>query len=89
MVAVLITGFFCGESCQVLCTEQVTGNPGFSHCVADTGSLCPSSLFLVISIHLTLGGVKPKQVLHVIPKKAGETGHSPCSPFPGEGNASW
>lgn len=34
----------------------------------------------------SLGGVKPKQVLHEVPQNAGEAGHSPHSSIPGKVN---
>lgn len=53
--------------------EHITGNHDHSHCISDTGSLHPSSLFLAISIYLSfasfLGGVKPKWVFSfIVPK---------------------
>lgn len=71
--------------------EHITGNHDHSHCISDTGSPHPSSLFLAISIYLSfasfLGGVKPKSVFPAVSQKAGDAGQSPCSSFPSKGNS--
>lgn len=71
--------FFCRAS---LCEPQLL------FCVAAINKPCFSSLFLAESIPLRLaclGGIKPKQKLCMVPQKSGESGHSSCSSFPGEG----
>lgn len=76
-------------------TKQVTGNHVYPPWVPTTGNPCRFLFSLVASLLYTsqlfrsLGGVKPKQVLSSVPWKAEKACHSPCLPFPGEGNSSW
>ena len=53
--------------------------------MATVGIPCFSFLFLVVSVCLSfasLGQVKLKQYLCVVPQKAREAGYSSCSSFP-------
>ena len=56
-LAVLAVGFLQWRKLLMSSTELVTGNRGCSHCVADMGSPCFSSLFLVIFICPSFAGL--------------------------------
>lgn len=51
-VAVLVVSFFGGKN-SGSSVEHSTGNYGWFHCMANTHGACSSSLFLVVSIHLS------------------------------------
>lgn len=57
LVAVLAISFFSVKSCVGLSSEQATSNCGHSCSRADTGSHYSSSLFLVISILLSVASL--------------------------------